>query len=133
MKIGTANIRKIALLSVALAFVLLLSGCSHDDAVYRGEGILTVHYLDVGQSDCTFVEVDGEYTLMIDATDADHADEVCRYVRSLGYDGIDMLVLTHPHSDHIGGAADIIDELDVIRMGVNRPTPVSAIPPISGI
>ena len=113
MKIGTVYIRKIVFISVLLAFVLSLSGCASNYVVYRGEGILTVHYLDVGHSDCTFVEVDGEYTLMIDATDADHADEVCRYVRSLGYDGIDMLVLTHPHSDHIGGAADIIDELDV--------------------
>ena len=86
---------------------------SEDERPPRGEGMLTVHYLDVGQSDCTLVEVEGEYTVMIDASDEAHADEVCGYVRALGYNSIDVLVLTHPHSDHIGGAERVIDEFRV--------------------
>ena len=99
------------LLVLFLFFSLLLVSCGGAEEVYRGEGILTVHYLDVGQSDCTFVEVGGEYTLMIDASDEEHSSRIVRYVKELGYDSIDLLVLTHPHSDHIGGAPAVIDAL----------------------
>ena len=99
------------LATVMTAFSLLTF--SDGDGVYRGEGLLTVHYLDVGQSDCTFIEVDGKYTVMIDAADEAHPDDVCRYVDDLGYDGIDALVLTHPHSDHIGGAERVLAEYEV--------------------
>lgn len=109
---GGNALRKIWLVAV-LAVAVSLVSCSAKSVVYRADGILTAHYLDVGQSDCTFVEVGGEYTLMIDATDSEHADDVVRYVRSLGYASVDMLVLTHPHFDHIGGAPDIMDALDV--------------------
>lgn len=100
--------------SVLLLVALVLPLCSCAGGFdYRGEGLLTVHFLDVGQSDCTFIEAGGEYTVMVDASDAAHADEVCRYVRSLGYDTIDALVLTHPHSDHIGGAESVIESFDI--------------------
>ncbi len=102
--------------SVFLAFALTITLCSCGGFDYRGEGLLTVHYLDVGQSDCTFIEVGGEYTLMIDASDTAHADKVCSYIRSLGYREIDALVLTHPHSDHIGGAPRVIESFDVKRV-----------------
>ena len=95
-----------------LSVILPLFSCDGGDR-RSGEGLLTVHFLDVGQSDCTFIEVGGEYTLMIDATDADHADKVCRYVSSLGYNEIDAMVLTHPHSDHIGGAQRVIESFVV--------------------
>jgi beta-lactamase superfamily II metal-dependent hydrolase len=99
---------------LVLLFTLLLPLCSCAGRFdYRGEGLLTVHFLDVGQSDCTFIEVGGEFTLMIDAADAAHADKVVRYVRSLGYETIDALVLTHPHSDHIGGAEKVIESFYV--------------------
>ena len=95
-----------------LSVILPLFSCDGGDR-RSGEGLLTVHFLDVGQSDCTFIEVGGEYTLMIDAADADHADKVCRYVSSLGYNEIDAMVLTHPHSDHIGGAQRVIESFVV--------------------
>ncbi len=72
-----------------------------------------MHYLDVGQSDCTFVEIGGDYTLMIDASDEAHAERICRYIENLGYSRIDLLVLTHPHSDHIGGAHRVLAEFEV--------------------
>ena len=105
----------IFMLAVAMTALSMLA-FSEDDGAYRGEGLLTVHYLDVGQSDCTFVEVGGEYTMMIDASDEAHADEICRYVDALGYDSIDLLVLTHSHSDHIGGAASVLSALVVERV-----------------
>ena len=83
------------LCSVLLLFAISvfgLCGCENGESYYRGESLFTVHYLDVGQSDCAFVEVCGEYTVMIDTSDADHADDVLSYVRALGYESIDILL-----------------------------------------
>lgn len=115
---GCFEMRRVAVWLCGMLLLLALAAASAaffsaEDQPWRGEGLLTVHYLDVGQSDCTFVEVGGEYTLMIDTADEAHADDVCRYVGDLGYDRIDVLVLTHPHSDHIGGAERIFGEFDV--------------------
>ncbi len=108
-----ASVTRCTLCIIAGILISTLLGCSSGTSVYRGRGIMTVHYLDVGQSDCTFVEIDGEHTLMIDATDREHAGDVVGYVKSLGYDSIDILLLTHPHSDHIGGAPQILDEFSI--------------------
>lgn len=105
--------RRAVSVMLLISLVVLLCSCGGGFGQYRGEGLLTVHFLDVGQSDCTFIEVGGEYTVMIDTADAAHADKVARYVRSLGYEEIDALVLTHPHSDHIGGAEKVIESFYV--------------------
>ncbi len=112
-KVKSTTVR-IRLFCLFLAFIfVLLPSCSYEEPVFRREGMLTVHYLDVGQSDCTFVEIVGQYTMMIDAADAEHAQSVCDYVSALGYDSIDILVLTHPHSDHVGGVGMILERFSV--------------------
>ncbi len=108
------------LLSVVVVILpFFVFGCARSGEVYRGEGLLTVHYLDVGQSDCSFIEVGGEYTLMIDTADEEHSGKVCEYVRALGYERINALVITHPHADHIGGAAAVLGEFSVDTLYMN--------------
>ena len=66
------------------------------------EGNLSVYFLDVGQGDSTLFIVEGK-TILIDAGEVDMGDRVVRDLRKLGVTRIDLLVATHPHSDHIGG------------------------------
>ena len=66
------------------------------------EGKLSVYFLDVGQGDSTLFVVDGK-TILIDAGEVDMGDRVVSDLRKLGVTRIDLLVATHPHSDHIGG------------------------------
>ena len=39
--------------------------------------------------------------------------EVAAQLDELGVDELSALVLTHPQRDHIGGAADVLEQLDV--------------------
>lgn len=128
-KRSVAAFRRVAFACAALLCILLLlcalSGCGSLVA-YNGEGHLRVHFLDVGQTDCAFVEFSRDYTMLIDASDAEHADFVCDYVKALGYNEIDVMVISHAHSDHVGGAEKIIEKLDVGRIffpQINYTTP----------
>lgn len=76
------------------------------------EGTAEVHFIDVGQGDCTFVISDGK-TLLIDTGEKEYAQKICEYIGNQGIDKIDYMLLSHPHSDHMGGASEIIDNIDV--------------------
>ena len=76
------------------------------------ENILAVHFLDVGQGDAIFVQMPDGQTMLIDAGDDDGA-AILDYIKSLKCDKITYVVATHPHLDHIGGMADVLEGISV--------------------
>ena len=75
----------------------------------------SVRFIDVGQGDCTLAFSEG-HALLIDTGEYDDRDRVISYIKSLGITRLDCLILTHPHSDHIGEASDIIEAFEVDRL-----------------
>lgn len=74
-------------------------------------GACEMHFIDVGQGDCSmFITENG--TVVVDAGTAAAAANTREYIKQYT-DTIDYLVLTHPHEDHIGGAAQIIEGIKV--------------------
>lgn len=71
-----------------------------------------VHFIDVGQGDCELIISDGK-TILIDAGENDKGKIVADYLRKLNIDKIDLVMVTHPHSDHMGGMDVIINEFDI--------------------
>lgn len=71
-------------------------------------------FFDVGQADCTLIRTQ-DAVILVDAGDRDpaRADALLRTLRRMRIDTVDLLVLTHPHSDHIGGAPRLLQELTV--------------------
>lgn len=84
------------------------------------EGSLKVHFVDVGQGDCEFLELPNGQTMLIDAGERDEAQTIIGYVQKLGYNRIDYVVATHPHSDHIGAMAQVIRSFDVGQVWAPR-------------
>ena len=80
-----------------------------------------VHFIDVGQGDCSLVVCDGQ-TLLIDAGENGHETDVINYIRSLGIEKLDYIIATHPHSDHIGGMAEVIEEFGMNNIIMPRLT-----------
>lgn len=74
---------------------------------------MKVHFLDVGQGDSIFIELPDDKTMLIDASEREYADKITTYIYSCGYNSLDYVVATHPHSDHIGGMADVIGSFSV--------------------
>lgn len=74
---------------------------------------LVVHYLDVGQADSIFIELSNGQTMLIDAGNNENGPQIVNYIKALGYYKITYLVATHPHADHIGGMAYVVNILGI--------------------
>jgi competence protein ComEC len=75
-----------------------------------GEGVsadLTIHYIDVGQGDSALIQYAGK-SLLIDAGSYDIGNAVLSVLRKAGVNKLNVVVASHPHSDHIGGMLDVI-------------------------
>jgi competence protein ComEC len=73
---------------------------------------LSVHFLDVGQGDSIFLQFNNK-NVLIDAGDQDSGQTVESYLRSHGVSSLDLVVATHPHSDHIGGLITILNDIPI--------------------
>ncbi len=105
----------VALLLTAMACAAFaLDGMLGDPPAVRGAPTtLRVTFLDVGQGNASLVEAPG-FTALVDAGPPDA--HVGARLRGMGIRRLDALVLSHPQEDHVGGAEQVIDRLDVARV-----------------
>lgn len=69
-------------------------------------------FIDTGQSDCVLIKAP-EKTVLIDAGERDCAGIIGDFLSREGVSRIDLFVATHPHSDHIGSGAYVVETFDV--------------------
>lgn len=77
---------------------------------------MKVHFLDVGQGDCEFIQLPDGKTMLIDAGESDQSSKIISYLKSLNCTKIDYVVATHPHADHIGGMAAVLGAFEIGEM-----------------
>ena len=78
-------------------------------APFSGTAELEVHFLNVGQGDCTIVLCDGE-AMVIDGGPPGTSDYVYSYIRNtLELAEVQTVVSTHPHLDHVGGLPAVLN------------------------
>ena len=75
---------------------------------------LCVHYIDVGQGDSILVQAPDGTTALIDG--GNPGSGTLAYLQKLGVSRIDVMLLSHPHRDHVGGLTAIINTLQVGRV-----------------
>ncbi len=72
---------------------------------------LEIHFLDVGQGDCTLLLCGGE-AMLIDAGDNNQGTKIQNYLRKRNVETLKYVVCTHPDEDHIGGMDVILYKFD---------------------
>jgi competence protein ComEC len=98
-----------------ILFVLVLAGLGWALA-QQFDPALEMVLFDVGQGDAIFFAIPGGYYMMVDGgTSEGYGRGVRPYLREHGIDRLDLLVLTHPHDDHLGGLVRMLEE-DEIRV-----------------
>ncbi len=77
---------------------------------------LEVYFLDVGQGDSQLIRIPGEggyFNVLIDTGEYEYADGLTAYLQDLGVEKIGALVCSHPHTDHMGCMARIVERFDI--------------------
>ncbi len=69
------------------------------------------HFVDVGQGDCTMI-LGEDVSIIVDTGPGENRYTTVEYIKQFT-DHIDLMILTHPHEDHIGAASDIINNIGV--------------------
>ncbi|MCL2434261.1 MAG: MBL fold metallo-hydrolase [Clostridia bacterium] len=77
------------------------------------DGALIITVLDVGQGDSIFIVLPSRETLLIDAGESRYADGIIKHIKDAGFTTLNYVVATHPHADHIGGMAKVVEAFDV--------------------
>ncbi|WP_414697866.1 ComEC/Rec2 family competence protein [Peptacetobacter sp. AB845] len=97
-----------SLIKIFLIFLLLIyvNGCSD-------EKLFSVHIIDVGQGDSIFIQTPENKRILMDAGDEDAEHTVYSYLKRKGVKKIDVLIATHPDTDHIGSMDYIIDKFKI--------------------
>ena len=96
----------------ALALVCVFAKTRADMLADSG----TLGVMDVGSGQCIAL-TEGRHTVVVDCgskgTFTNAGSEAAKYLRGRGRTKIDCLVLTHLHSDHISGAARLMNTMQV--------------------
>lgn len=100
----------IAIIAVALAGVSRMDYADINSNLTLEEGNIAVHFVDVGQGNCTIVQY-GNEGVMIDAGEREEASVILEFLEENGITNLKYVVATHPHSDHIGGMATVLENI----------------------
>ncbi len=81
------------------------------------ENSLRFYFFNVGQGDATLLQMPDGKTLLIDGGEPDTG--IVSDLQSLGIQRIDLMIATHPHSDHIGGLVQVLQSFPVTEVVTN--------------
>ncbi len=101
--------RKAAIIPVIFLVIFLFKGSFSDR--------LEIMVFDVGQGDATLISAPDNRHILVDTGPPGRYSpartSIVPYLRDRGINRLDALVLSHPDSDHIGGAVDILKAVRV--------------------
>ncbi len=104
--------RKLAAAIFVLA-VLILPSCRARSPELR------LHFIDVGYGDSILIESpNGEFAL-IDTGPPATREKIIGYLEGQGVDGLEYLIVTHSHADHLGNAAAVLDRFGAEQLRDN--------------
>ncbi len=110
-------------LAGAIALIIILLGLSIGEAGNSAE--LKIDILDVGQGDAILIRTPYEQNILIDGGPDNSVLEGLGESLPFYDKEIDLMILTHPHSDHVVGLVEVLKRYDVdkvIYTGVTHTT-----------
>lgn len=131
---------KPAIIFISLLLVLAAIGCHpSDDSADVDSGLpepddddddndtgdddddsLIATVLDVGLGDSILIESPDQVRMLVDGGSIGEGQfTICPFLEAQGIERIDLLVMTHPHFDHVGGLSEIFECVEVGAVWTN--------------
>ena len=79
---------------------------------------MAVHFIDVGQGDCTLLQTP-KGSVLIDCSESQYGDDIIEYLTAQGIDELEYFIITHPDADHMGAAPYILEHIKVKNFVMN--------------
>lgn len=96
------------LLAAVLIAAVLLAGCVSRAPEGGQQALnLTIRFIDVGQGDAALLSL-GNLSILVDGGKSGSEDRIFSELNSTGDGTLELVVATHPDSDHIGGLAGVL-------------------------
>lgn len=77
---------------------------------------MEVHFIDVGQGDCILIKTPEDKTILIDGGTPESGEKIVDFLKEQQIKNINLLVVTHPDIDHIGGLPAVIKSTKVDKI-----------------
>ncbi len=97
--------KNILILSV-IYLSLFLSSCNKVND-------LSIHIIDVGQGDSVLIKTPSNKNILVDGGNEDSYSLIKSYLKKEDIDTLDIILISHFDSDHIGGLDNIINDFNV--------------------
>ncbi|MBU3956260.1 MBL fold metallo-hydrolase, partial [bacterium] len=118
MKLG---VKIILFLIIFLSFAEIFEDFSCTGPASRHSSAhLFVHFIDAGYGDSIFIEFPGGENMLIDGGDLEAGAKVVEYLKARGVWKLDMVVITHPHPDHIDGLFPVMEKFKIDSVLANE-------------
>ncbi len=95
----------IIILSISLIYFILF--------LNKHERLLKISFLDIGQGDAMLIQTPFQQNILIDGGDGEQIIQRLSEELSWWDNTIDLMILTHPHSDHVGGLIKVLQNYKV--------------------
>lgn len=76
---------------------------------------LSVHFLDVSNGDCIFINLPDGKRALIDcgSKSSSNLEKITKALKTYSVNKIDYFILTHPHENHVGNALELLKQYKI--------------------
>ena len=106
------NIKNIIICTLSILLIFLIRTCIVSSTFKSNPKIMKVHFINVGQGDSILIQVNNK-NLIIDSGPKDNKNNLLKYLNKLNIASFDYVIATHPHEDHIGNMAYLINNYKI--------------------
>ena len=106
------NIKNIIICTLSILLIFLIRTCIVSSTSKSNPKIMKVHFINVGQGDSILIQINNK-NLIIDSGPKDNKSNLLKYLNKLNITSFDYVIATHPHEDHIGNMAYLINNYKI--------------------
>lgn len=105
--------KQLKLVHLVTILCLLIFAISTHGIALEKDGLLKIHFLDVGQGDAIFIESPNGNQVLIDGGPDNKVLTKLSQVMPFFDKTIDLVLLTHAHADHVAGLVGVLERYDI--------------------